>query len=88
MPVDRQLGLWVELVKAARGEGGEILPQQSVVQIPGEVLDHPVSGIENRARSCSITFSSAAVKPEVSEESGSLWFSMSRRGVEQDREGA
>ena len=40
MPVHRQLGLRVEVVEAARGEGAEVLPQQDLVLGPGQVLDH------------------------------------------------
>ena len=68
MPVHRQLGLRVELLEAARGEGGEVVPQQDLVLGRGEVLEHHFSAFENRALSCSMTFSSASLKAEVSGE--------------------
>jgi hypothetical protein len=40
MPVHRELGLWVELVEAARGKAAEILPQQGVVLGKCGILDH------------------------------------------------
>ena len=40
VPVERQLGLRVEIVEAARGEGGEVLPQQGVVLAPGQTVEH------------------------------------------------
>jgi hypothetical protein len=40
MPVRRELGLRVEIIKAACGKRGEILPQQDVVLGRCEILDH------------------------------------------------
>src|SRR4051794_25062577 len=40
VPAPRKLGLRVEIVEAARGEGAEVLPQNSVILGPGQVLDH------------------------------------------------
>ena len=78
MPVHRQLGLRVEVLEAARGKGGEVLPQQDLVLRPGQVFEHHFSPFEKRILSCSITFSSASLKAEVSEDAGSVWPSMSR----------
>ncbi len=35
VPVHRQLGLWIELVEAASGEAGEVVPQQDLVPDAG-----------------------------------------------------
>src|SRR5436190_498257 len=70
VPVRRQLSLRVQIVKAARGEGREVLPQQSLVLGPIQSLDHSLAGLARRALSCSITFSSAWVKGTVSEDVG------------------
>ena len=78
VPVHRQRGVRVEITKTARGEGGQILPQDGVVLSPGQVFDDSRSGVDNRALICSITFPSASVKPEVSGESASVWPSISR----------
>src|SRR6202023_3560346 len=78
MPVHRQLGLRVEVLEAARGEADEVLPQQDLVLGRGEVLEHHFSAFEKRALSCSMTFSSASLKAEVSGEAGSVWPSRSR----------
>src|SRR5690348_10340850 len=40
MPIRRELGLWIEVEKAARGKGAEVLPQQSLVLGRCRVLDH------------------------------------------------
>jgi acyl carrier protein len=68
MPVDRELGLRVEVLETARGEPDEVPPQQDLVLGRGEVLEHHFSGFENRALSCSMTFWSASLKTEVSGE--------------------
>src|SRR5258708_39653258 len=78
MPVHRQIGLRVEVLEAARGEADEVLPQQDLVLGRGEVLEHHFSAFENRALSCSMTFSSASLKAEVSGVAGSVWPSISR----------
>src|SRR5690349_18919451 len=79
MPIRRKLGLRVQIVKAARREGLEVLPQQSVVLGPIQNLDHSLAGLARRALSCSITFSSAWVKGTVSDDAGGFWSSLSRR---------
>src|SRR6201984_2183387 len=71
MPVHRQVGLRVESVKAAHREGREIVPQQDLVLSPGEVREHYISRLANRALSCSITFSSASLNSGVSQDTGS-----------------
>src|SRR5436190_11076391 len=78
VPAPRQLGLRVEIVEAARGEGAEVLPQDGVVLGPGKALDHSDSHFLpcKRAFSCSMTFSSAGLK-EVSGDAGSVRRSMS-----------
>src|SRR5437764_7289658 len=78
MPVHRQLGLRVEVLETAHGEADEVLPQQDLVLGRSEVLEHHFSGFEKRALSCSMTFSSASLKAEVSGEAGSVCPSMSR----------
>src|ERR1700720_3710528 len=78
MPVHRQFGLRDPALEAARGEADNGRPQQDLVLSRGEVLEHHFSGFENRALSCSMTFSSASLKAEVSGEAGSAWPSMSR----------
>jgi hypothetical protein len=40
MPIHRQLGLRIELMKTARGEGGELLPQHGLVLGARQVLNH------------------------------------------------
>src|SRR5437764_3348056 len=92
MPVHRELGLGVQVVEAARGESDEVLPKHAVVLLPGQALDHHFSAFEKRALSCSMTFSSASLKAEVSADAGSVWLSISRtyrraaaeKGVEHD----
>jgi hypothetical protein len=42
MPVDRQLGLRVEVIEAARGKGTKILPQQGLVLGVCQVLKHRI----------------------------------------------
>src|SRR5438477_988200 len=78
MPVHRELGLGVQVVEAARGESDEVLPKHAVVLLPGQALDHHFSAFEKRALSCSMTFSSASLKAEVSADAGSVWLSISR----------
>src|SRR5258708_36326596 len=78
MPVHRQIGLRVEVLEAARGEADEVLPQQDLIFGRGEVLEHHFSAFENRALSCSMTFSSASLKAAVSGEAGSVCPSISR----------
>src|SRR5689334_8563307 len=79
MPVDRELGLRIEVMKATPRETAEILPQQGVVLGQGQVLGHRLSPSERRKRalSCSMTFSSAEPK-EVSLVSGAPRASISR----------
>ena len=72
VPVDRELGLRIELLEAASGEGGEVVPQQDLVLGPSQVLEHHFSAFEKRALSCSKTFSSALLKAEVSGAVGSV----------------
>ena len=72
VPVRHQLGLRVELLKAARCEGRQILPEQRVIFTPGQVVEHHVSPFAKRALSCSITFSSASLNAAVSGDTGSL----------------
>src|SRR5690349_15996002 len=78
MPIDRELSLRVEVMKATRRETAEILPQQGVVLGQGKVVDHRLSPSEPRKRAlnCSMTLSSAEPK-EVSEFSGALRASLS-----------
>src|SRR3984893_7624573 len=78
MPVHRQLGLRIEVLETAHGEADEVLPQQDLVLGRSEVLEHHFSAFENRALSCSMTFSSASLKAEVSGEAGSVCPSISR----------
>src|SRR4029077_16892238 len=68
----------VEILETARGEADEVLPQQDLVLGRGEVLEHHFSAFEKRALSCSMTFSSASLKAEVSGEAGSVCPSISR----------
>jgi hypothetical protein len=58
MPVHRQAGLWIEVAKAARDEGGEVVPKQDLVLGRGQAPEHDCPPFENRARSCSMTSSS------------------------------
>ena len=51
VPVHRQVGLPVEVVKAASGESREVVPQQAVVLGSGEGFEHHGSPFENRDRS-------------------------------------
>jgi len=88
MPIRRKLGLRVQIVKAARREGLEVLPQQSVVLGPIQSLDHSLTGLARRALSCSITFSSASVKGTVSDDAGGFWSSLSRRASSREPSGA
>src|SRR5205085_7484008 len=78
VPVRRQLGLRVELLKAASGEGGKVIPQQDLVLGRGKLFHCSDFFTEKRARSCSRTFSSASLKAEVSAAAGSVSASMSR----------
>src|SRR5271155_1957354 len=71
-----QAGVRVEVLEAAPGEGGEVVSQQDLVLGRGQVIEHHVSPFENRALSCSRTFSSASLKLEVSAEAGSLRLSI------------
>src|SRR5271169_5471774 len=72
VPVRCQAGLRVEVLEAAPSEGGEVVSQQDLVLGRGRILEHHVSPFENRALSCSRTFSSASLKLEVSAGGGSL----------------
>ena len=72
MPVHRQLGLRVEVLEAARGKGGEVVPQQELVLCPRQDVHCSGSPIEKRALICSRTFSSASLKSEVSGAVGSV----------------
>src|SRR5215471_14061999 len=77
MPVHRQAGLRVEILKAASGESRQVVPQQDLVLGPGQVLKHHCSVFENRALSCSKTFSSASVNSALSGDAGSVCRSVS-----------
>src|SRR6516165_11453057 len=59
VPVHRQIGLWVELLEAARREPREVAPQQDLVLSSGQSSHDHFSDCENRTRSCAMTFSSA-----------------------------
>src|SRR6516162_4225121 len=79
VPVHRQIGLWVELLEAARREPREVAPQQDLVLSSGQSSHDHFSDCENRTRSCAMTFSSAVLKAAVSSEVGSACPSISRR---------
>jgi hypothetical protein len=78
MPVHRQTGLRIEVVEAAHRESREVMAKQDLVLGRGQSFGHHFSPFEKRILSCSITFSSASLKAEVSGEAGSVWPSMSR----------
>ena len=84
MPVHRQTGLRIEVVEAAHRESREVMAKQDLVLGWGQVFEHHFSPFEKRILSCSITFSSASLKAEVSGEAGSgLALDVSHQ-VEQD----
>ena len=78
VPVHRQVGLRVEILEAASGEGCEVVPQQELVLGAGQVFEHYGLPFENRDLSCASTFSSASLNSAVSGEAGSVWPSRSR----------
>src|SRR4051794_3037743 len=78
MPVYRQARLRVELLKAASGKAGEVVPQHDFVLARCRLFHGSRSPTEKRAFSCSRTFSSASLKAEVSVTAGSVSASMSR----------
>ena len=76
MPIHGELGLRVEVSETAVSEAGKILPQDGLVIGRGQVVDDHSSDREKRALSRAMTFSSAALKAEVSGGAGSVRFSI------------